>query len=99
MSKIPNLRKISVSPWANLETIVREAGDRYVLSVKPSPAIFAGDSWDPERARSALESVIDATRGSCHLEFIMKDISTVGYHPERLWEWERIAMQVVEKAQ
>jgi hypothetical protein len=98
MNKIPNLRKISVSPWANLDNIVRDAAHRYVLSVKPSPAIFAGDNWDAEHARSVLETVMNKTRGACHLELIMKDISTVGYHPERLWAWEKIAMEVVEKA-
>lgn len=95
MKKIPNLRKISVSPWANLETIIRDAGDKYVLSVKPSPAIFAGDNWDHDRARSVLEGILNETRGTCQTELIMKDISTVGYHPERLWEWEKIAMEVV----
>jgi hypothetical protein len=97
MSRIPNLRKISVSPWAALDNIVREVGDRYVLSVKPNPAIFAGTNWDPARATAVLEKVMDATRGMCHVEIIMKDISTVGYHPERLWEWENIAMEVVER--
>jgi len=98
MSKIPNLRKISVSPWANLGNIVRDAADKYVLSIKPSPAIFAGDNWDAGRARLALENIISTTNGACHAELIMKDISTVGYHPERLWEWEKIAMEVVEYA-
>jgi len=99
LKKIANLRKISVSPWAKLDTIVREVGDKYVLSIKPSPAIFASDNWDSESARSGLEEVIKKTRGVCHVEFIMKDISTVRYHPEWLWEWEKIAMDVVEKAQ
>jgi len=98
MKKIPNLRKISVSPWADLDIIVREVGDKYVLSIKPSPAIFASDNWDPQSARSSLENVINKTRGISHVELIMKDISTVGYHPEHLWEWEKIAMDVVEKA-
>lgn len=98
IKRIPNLRKISVSPWANLRNIIREVGDRYVLSVKPSPAIFAGESWDPDHARRIIEGVIDETREACHVELIMKDISTVGYHPERLWEWERIAMEVVERS-
>jgi hypothetical protein len=31
---------------------------------------------------------------SCPLEFILKDISTVRYEPERLFEWGKIAMQV-----
>jgi hypothetical protein len=39
---------------------------------------------------------LDAARG-CHVELIMKDISTVRYHPRRLWEWARIAMEVAEE--
>jgi hypothetical protein len=30
------------------------------------------------------------------LEIIMKDISTVRYQPQRLWEWVEIAGEVVE---
>ncbi|HBE43677.1 MAG TPA: hypothetical protein DDW27_21270 [Bacteroidales bacterium] len=96
MRRIPNLRKISVSPWADLDTIVREVGDQYVLSVKPSPAIFAADNWDPHYAGTILENIIRKTQGVSHVELILKDISTVGYHPENLWEWEKIAMDVVE---
>jgi hypothetical protein len=32
-----------------------------------------------------------------HVEFIMKDISTVRYHPERPWDWARIAVEVSEQ--
>ena len=32
-------------------------------------------------------------RGGCHVELIMKDISTVRYQPQRLWEWAEIAME------
>lgn len=97
MARIPNLRKISVSPWANIDTIVNQVGSKYVLSIKPSPAIFAGDSWDPAQARSILREIMAKTKG-CHVELIMKDISTVRYHPEWLWDWEKIVMEVVEEA-
>lgn len=97
LRKIPNLRKISVSPWAKLDTIAREVGNKYVLSIKPSPAIFAGESWNPAYARKHLEETIEKTHGVCHVEFIMKDISTVSYHPQRLWEWEKIAMDIVQE--
>ncbi len=30
----------------------------------------------------------------CPLEFILKDISTVRYEPERLSKWAEVAMQV-----
>jgi len=26
----------------------------------------------------------------------MKDISTVRYHPQRLWAWEKMAMELAE---
>jgi hypothetical protein len=96
LRKIPNLRKISVSPWAKLKNLVKEVGIQYVLSIKPSPAIFAGDNWSSHLAKKQLEEVMEVTYGSSHVEFIMKDISTVSYHPQRLWEWEKIAMEVVE---
>ena len=99
LKKISNLRKISVSPWSNVDNMVHEIGDKYVLSIKPSPAIFAADNLNPESVRSTLEKTVKKTRGVSHIEFIMADISTVKYHPEWLWEWERIAMDVVQKAQ
>ena len=30
---------------------------------------------------------------SCYVELIMKDISTVRYRPQRLWEWAAIASE------
>jgi hypothetical protein len=98
LRRIPNLRKISVSPWNNLDRIVKEIGGDYVLSRKPSPAIFAEDTWNPTKAKADLAEVIEKTKGKCHVEFIMKDISTVRYRPQLLWEWAEIAMEVCEKA-
>jgi len=97
LSRIPNLRKVSVSPWCNSERAVSDLGGKYVLSRKPSPAILAEDNWHPERARADLVNFMEATGGACHVELIMKDISTVRYKPQRLWEWSRIAMEVAEQ--
>jgi hypothetical protein len=93
---IPNLRKISMSPWADIEKGVDAVGGDFVLSVKPSPAVFAR-SWSPEKARHDLEQIVQRTRG-CSVEIVMKDISTVNRHPEHLWEWADIAMSVVRTA-
>jgi len=93
LKKIPNLRKVSASPWCNAEKIISGLGSKYVLSHKPSPAILAGDAWHPERARAAIRGFLDAAGGKCHVELIMKDISTVRYQPQRLWDWAKIAME------
>jgi CRISPR/Cas system CSM-associated protein Csm2 small subunit len=96
LERIPNLRKISMSPWAKLEKVRDFAKGRYVLSCKPSPAIFAGDYWSEERAKADIINILKQTDGSS-IEIVMKDISTVSYKPQRLWEWSRIALQTIEE--
>ncbi len=95
LKRIPNLRKFSVSAWAKIDRIVENGGANYVLSIKPSPAVFAEDTWRPQLARDQLLKSLEQARG-CNVEIIMKDISTVRYDPKRLWEWSEIAMDVVQ---
>ncbi len=97
LKRIPNLRKVSISPWCRSERAVAAFGDQYVLSRKPNPAILAEDNWCPARARADLVQFMEATGGRCHVELILKDISTVRYKPHRLWEWAEIAMEVAEE--
>jgi hypothetical protein len=97
LKKIPNLRKVSCSPWNNTEKAIAELGQDYVISRKPSPAIFATDKFDPVQARNEINDFLVLTEGKCHVEFIMKDISTVNYEPQRLWEWEKICMEEVTR--
>ena len=96
LTSVPNLRKVSMSPWANVDKMVEKAGSKYVLSHKPNPAVLATDQWHPEQARKNLRQVLDKTRG-CTVEIIMKDVSTVRYEPQRLWEWARLAKEVAEE--
>lgn len=95
LRRIPNLRKISVNYRCNLDRVASEIGPKYVWSYKPNPAVLAEDGWRPELARAEMARVAEKARTvGAHVEFIMKDISTVRYHPERLWDWARIAMEV-----
>jgi len=96
LASIPNLRKVSVSPWADVAAMAAGIGGRYVLSYKPNPAVFVDPGgWHPERVLRELAAVLDRSRG-CWLEIILKDISTVSGHPERLWSWADLAVAVVE---
>ncbi len=95
IKRIPNLRKISTTPWANVPSMVDQVGADYVLSRKPNPNIFARDEFNPQMARDQLVEFLDASKG-CHRELIMKDISTVRYDPQRLWQWADTAAEVVQ---
>lgn len=95
LKRIPNLRKVSMSPWVKLERAVKAVEDHYVFSYKPNPAFLAEDRWRPDLVRKTVQEVLDKTQ-DCRMEIILKDISTVRYQPQRLWEWENIIMELVE---
>jgi hypothetical protein len=95
LEKVPNLRKVSMSPWVNLDEAVANVGSRYVFSHKPNPAVFAETTWNLGKARHDLETVLDKAKAhGCVVEVIMKDISTVRYEPQRLWEWSQMATEL-----
>lgn len=96
LGKIKNLRKISVSAWADIDKILAEGGSKYVLSLKPNPAFLAEERWRPDAVREDLKTKLDKTKG-CNVEIIMKDISTVAYKPQRLWEWAEIALELADE--
>ncbi len=94
--RIPNVRKVSMSPWVDEERGASEIGQDYVYSRKPNPALLAPDHFSPEAIRQDLLATRRACdRHGCPLELILKDISTVRYQPERLFQWAQIAMDVV----
>jgi hypothetical protein len=90
---VPNLRKISMSPWIDIDVAAENVGTDYVFSYKPNPAVLTDDGWNPAHVRRDLRALLKRLQGM-HVELIMKDISTVCYKPERLWEWTRIAAEV-----
>jgi hypothetical protein len=94
---IPNIRKISMSPWVDQARGAAEIGMDFVFSRKPSPAQLAFDNFDQELIRQDLQETVKVCeQHKCSLELILKDISTLRYQPERLFQWADIAMQVVQ---
>jgi hypothetical protein len=94
--KLPHVRKISMSPWVDVERGAERIGRDFVFSRKPSPAFLAGDTWQPDAVeRDLRETLAACARHGCPAELILKDISTVRYQPQRLWEWADVAMRVV----
>ena len=92
---LPNLRKISMSPWVDIGVGAEAIGDRYVFSFKPNPAFLASDAqWDRTSVRSQIEELLEKTKG-CAVEIILKDISTVRHEPRRLWEWHDLVMDMI----
>jgi hypothetical protein len=93
---LPNVRKVSMSPWVDQTRGAAEIGQDFVFSRKPNPALLAFDSVDLEDIRRDLMATVKVCEQyHCPLEIILKDLSTLRYRPERLFQWADVAMQVV----
>lgn len=94
IAKMPNIRKVSCSPWSDREDFAMRLPKGYVMSNKPTPALLAGTTVDWDEVRRDMRRTVDAAKAyNVPLELILKDISTVNYKPQRLWEWSRIAAE------
>ena len=98
VSKLPNVRKISCSPWSVREAFAEKLPASIIMSNKPSPALLAGDVFDEDAVRRDIRRTVDAARKyGKTLEMILKDVSTVRYKPERLMRFCEIAMEEAER--
>ncbi len=81
-----------------MEEASEKIGKDCVVSLKPNPAVLAPDTWNLQAAKSDLEEKLTMARAhNCPVEIIMKDISTVHYQPQRLWQWAEMASEVSER--
>jgi len=97
VKKTPNLRRVSVSSWANLEKMANNLQDRYVFSYKPTPTDLAVPEIDKDIVRKKIRSAVEITKG-CVVEFIMKDNHTIGKNPQNLIDWVKIVREEIDRA-
>lgn len=88
----PRLRRVSCSPWADLQKMANYLRDDYILSMKPSPTPLSVPTFQPETARQELRKAFAITR-DCRVECIMKDNHTLGRRPENAVQWCRVAKE------
>jgi len=74
ISKLHNLRKVSVSPWCN-EPAMGEflKAAPVIYSRKPSPNYLAVGNLDEAAFSDHIEMTLRSAKG-CHLEFIFRDV-------------------------
>lgn len=97
IKKIPNVRKVSCSPWSDRENFAANIGPDLVMSNKPNPAFLATDTFDEDVIRQDIKRTCAAAKNNgVNLELIQKDVSTVRYDPQRLTRWAEIAMEIVQ---
>ena len=78
ISKLANLRKVSISPWCNEEYMgERLRGSKIIFHRKPSPNYLGtGTTLDEEAFRSHIRKSLRAARG-CSMEITQRDVYTI----------------------
>lgn len=96
LRRIPNLRRIAVSPFANVARCAEQIGKDYVVSYRPSPADMVSYSFNEDRIRGILRRDLTACR-NCHVDITLKDVETVERDPDRVRRWVSIARETIEE--
>lgn len=98
VSKIPNLRKVGVTPWADTDVAIEAISGRYVVSAKANPGLVAERNMDMAAISGEIEKYVDAChRYGCTCDLVLKDITTVSGRTQNLVEWEQTAMRIAQK--
>ena len=85
LSKIPNLRKLSVSPWCDEEAIGERLRGTNVAYLRKPPATLlgVGSELDEQAVRDCFALTRRAAQG-CSLEIIQRDVYQINNTPDKV---------------
>lgn len=96
LRRIPNLRRIAVSPFANVARCAEQIRRDYVFSYRPSPADMVSYGLDDARVAAILRRDLTACRDCC-VDITLKDVETVQKDRDRVRKWVALARAIAEE--
>lgn len=98
LSTLPNLRKVSISPWCNEEMMGERLKNTDITYLRKPPATLLGvnETLDEDAVLSCMRKTARAARG-CRLEFIQRDVYTVHHNPEKVKRYVQLIRQAAEE--
>ena len=96
LRQIPNLRRIAVTPTANVARCAEQIGRDYVISWRPNPAEMICCGFDRELVTRIVREAMAACQGLV-VDITLKDVQTTLGRPELLREWVKVVRGVTEQ--
>jgi len=92
---IPNLRTFVCNAWTNLDKVIAACGSDYVIKweQKASEVVLPDDTAAIQRH---LDDGARRLQG-CRYQIVMRSVTTLAGHPNRLHEWTQLAKDAAEK--
>jgi len=93
LSKLPHLRKVSISPWCDEEIMGEKLQGTGVTFLRKPPATILGmntPNLDEEATLACFRKTGKAAKG-CKMEIIQRDVYTVGGSPEKVKRFVELA--------
>lgn len=89
--RLKNLRRIAVSPFANVEECAKQIGQDYIISYRPNPATACSDGIDEEYVRKEINGAADIfDRYGCKWDVTLKDLETTSGDQDAIGKWTHI---------
>ncbi len=97
ISKLTNLRKVSISPWCNEEVMGEKLqGSKVIFHRKPSPNFLGVNPvLDEEALRQHIRKSLTAARG-CKMEITQRDVYTIHNDVAKARRYVEIIRQEIE---
>ncbi len=89
VKRVGNLRRVSVSAWADRRIMSEKLKHDYIYSLKPNPAMISSAVIDKDLIRKYIKESLALTKDNC-LEVVMKDNHTLGNNPENIITWTKM---------
>lgn len=99
IKSLKNLRRISVSPFADLKSCAEQIGGDYIISWRPNPSDMVSWGVDEEYVRNYIRRGIDLMKqNGCKYDITLKDVETVSGSAAAIIDWTRIVRDEINKS-
>ena len=96
--EMKNLRRVAVTPWANLRSCSEQIGSGYVLSWRPSPTDMVAVDFDEARTKKAAREAFRlAHENKNHIDVTLKDVETVSGKLDSVKNFVKAVREVIDE--
>ncbi|MDD3337232.1 MAG: hypothetical protein PHS82_00075 [Lachnospiraceae bacterium] len=99
ISKLDNLRRVSISPWSNEDIMGERLRDRktVIYHRKPSPNMLGtGTVLDENAVRASIDKTLECAKG-CKLEITQRDVYTINHDIPKAQRYVNLIKEEIAK--